>query len=168
MHDNHILSSQRLLLLARQVGPHPWRVAFHGWELLPQDPRVLILVMGTGIPLLKECKGVPFLSVALMCARIASLFWPKLSGLSSSACTRLHACSILIALAGQGVAPSSPLAISDTGPQITALPHRSMLAGQQITPLMKINAFSSEFEPKYLRTSIALWVDGGSQEAQCG
>ena len=43
-----------------------------------------------------------------------------------------------------------------------------MLAGQQITALMKINAFSSELEPKYLRTSIALWVDGGSQEAQCG
>ena len=47
--------------------------------------------------------------------------------------------------------------------------HRSMLAGQQITPLiMKINAFLSEFEPKYLWTSIALWVDGGSQEAQYG
>ena len=45
---------------------------------------------------------------------------------------------------------------------------RSMLAGQQITALTKINARSSEFEPKYLRTSIALWVDGGSQEAQCG
>ena len=45
---------------------------------------------------------------------------------------------------------------------------RSMLAGQQITPLMKISAFLSEFEPKYLQTSIALWVDGGSQEAQCG
>ena len=30
----------------------------------------------------------------------------------------------------------------------------------------KINARSSEFEPKYLRTSIALWVDGGSQETQ--
>jgi len=43
-----------------------------------------------------------------------------------------------------------------------------MLAGQQITPLMKINAFLSEFEPKYLQRSIALWVDGGSQEAQCG
>ena len=41
-----------------------------------------------------------------------------------------------------------------------------MLAGQQITALMKINASSSEFEPKYLRTSIALWVDGGSQETQ--
>ena len=43
---------------------------------------------------------------------------------------------------------------------------RSMLAGQQITALTKINARSSEFEPKYLRTSIALWVDGGSQETQ--
>ena len=41
-----------------------------------------------------------------------------------------------------------------------------MLAGQQITALTKINARSSEFEPKYLRTSIALWVDGGSQETQ--
>ena len=30
----------------------------------------------------------------------------------------------------------------------------------------KINARSSEFEPKYLRTSIALWVDGGSEETQ--
>ena len=27
-------------------------------------------------------------------------------------------------------------------------------------------AGSSEFEPKYLRTSIALWVDGGSEETQ--
>ena len=41
-----------------------------------------------------------------------------------------------------------------------------MLAGQQITALTKINARSSEFEPKYLRTSIALWVDGGSEETQ--
>ena len=41
-----------------------------------------------------------------------------------------------------------------------------MLAGQQIIPLMKINAFLSEFDPKYLQTSIALWVDGGSQETQ--
>ena len=45
-------------------------------------------------------------------------------------------------------------------------PRRSMLAGQQITALTKINARSSELEPKYLRTSIALWVDGGSQETQ--
>ena len=43
---------------------------------------------------------------------------------------------------------------------------RSMLAGQQITTLTKINARSSKFEPKYLRTSIALWVDGGSEETQ--
>ena len=36
----------------------------------------------------------------------------------------------------------------------------------QITALPQINARSSEFEPKYLRTSIALWVDGGSEETQ--
>ena len=39
-----------------------------------------------------------------------------------------------------------------------------MLAGRQITVRPQITC--SEFEPKYLRTSIALWVDGGSQETQ--
>ena len=88
------------------------------------------------------------MSLALRSARIASLFWPQLSGLSSSACVRPHASSTLIALAGPGVAPSPPPpSISDTGPQITALPQinarwsanhctheRSMLAPQSLNP----------------------------------
>ena len=85
-------------------------------------------------------RGV-FLSLALRSARIASFFWPQLSGLSSSACARSHASSTLIALAGPGVAPSSPLSISDTGPQITALPQinarwsaNSMLSCQSLNP----------------------------------
>ena len=65
VHDNHILSCQHRLLLARQVGPHQWRVACHGWELVPQDPRVLILVMDTGILLLKELQGGVVLELGL-------------------------------------------------------------------------------------------------------
>ena len=75
-------------------------------------------------------------SLSLSYAKIVSLFQFQLSGLSSSACVRPHASSALIALAGPGVVPSLPLSISDAGPQITAIPCRSMLAaGQQITAL---------------------------------
>ena len=65
VHDNHIRSCQLPFSLARQVGPHPWRVACHGWELVPQDPRVLILVMDAGILLLKELQGGVVLELGL-------------------------------------------------------------------------------------------------------
>ena len=76
----------------------------------------------------------------------------------------LHASNNALASA---FCPYSARGVAAAGPGPQSLhSRRSMLAGQQITALTKINARSSEFEPKYLRTSIALWVDGGSEETQ--
>ena len=72
------------------------------------------------------------------------------------------------ALASSAFCPCSARGVASAGPgpQITALPQINARWSANHCTHEKINARSSEFEPKYLRTSIALWVDGGSEETQ--